>query len=304
MINTRRFLGGATAGNRAWSPPNRHDVMAGKFGRRDGSLEAGLRMEWLDAIHRVTGFGPRELRPHGVDRDRRRSRAIEHAGGPGPSGGDADRARAPRSRRAEEQGGHWVRDTHPRFEERDGGVDGDSSRPGLPAGGGTAAGTRDHGIDREPDALSGHRRGARGEVPRPGDGYRVNHGGAHEVEGRPRAREPGDGGDGREPLRDGAAADRGDGNDDDGGDGGLARGGGRVASLPPGPGARERHEADGQGAPRPETAQSGSPGGAPAGGDDQETVGPGAKAGGQHAGTDDPPEDPAQQDPDSRGWGW
>ena len=115
VINTRHFLGGTTAGNRAWSPPNSDDVMTGEFGRTDGSLETGPRMEWLDAIHSVTGFDPRELRPHGADRHRRRSRAIEHAGGSGPSGGDAVRDRAPRSRRAEEEAGHWVRDTHPRF---------------------------------------------------------------------------------------------------------------------------------------------------------------------------------------------
>ena len=233
VINVRHFHGGATAGNRTWSPPNRHDVMTGRFGRRDDSLEAGLRMDWLDAVQRVTGFDPRDLGPHGVDRNRRRSRAIEHAGGPGPSGGGTGRAQAPRSRRAEEQGGHWVRDTHPRFEERDGRTDGDASRLGFPAEDGTAVRMRDHGIDREPDAPSGHPRGAGGEVPGLGDEYRGNRGGPHEIEGHPRAREPGDGDDERAPLRDGASGDRDGGNDDDGGDGGPARGGGRIANLVP-----------------------------------------------------------------------
>ena len=90
VISTRHFHGGAAAANRAWSPPNRHDVMTGRFGRRDNSLEAGLRMDWLEAVRRVTCVDPRELRPHDVDRNRRRSRAIEHAGGRDPLSGDAD----------------------------------------------------------------------------------------------------------------------------------------------------------------------------------------------------------------------
>ena len=57
--------------------------MTGRFGRRDDSLEAALRTEWLDAIQRVMGFNPRQLRTHDFDRNRRRSRAIEHTGGPG-----------------------------------------------------------------------------------------------------------------------------------------------------------------------------------------------------------------------------
>ena len=150
--------------------------------------------------------------------------------------GDADRARAPRSRREEEQGGRWVRDTHPRFEERDGHGDRDAPRPGLPAGSGTATGAHNHGIGREPDA-SDHPRDVGGGVLGPGDGYRVDHGGTRVAEGRPRPRGTHDGGDGCELVRDGAAADRVGGNDDDGGDGGPARGGGRVASLRPGPGA-------------------------------------------------------------------
>ena len=105
VIHTRHFHGGATAGNRAWSPPNMYDVMTGSFGPMDDSLEAGLRTQWLDAVERVTGFDPRQLRRRDFDRDRRRSRAIEHAGGPGPVGGDPDQARASRSRREEEQGG-------------------------------------------------------------------------------------------------------------------------------------------------------------------------------------------------------
>ena len=47
VINTRHFLGGATAGNRAWSRPNRYDVMTGEFGRTDDSLETGLRVECM-----------------------------------------------------------------------------------------------------------------------------------------------------------------------------------------------------------------------------------------------------------------
>ena len=128
VISSRHFHGGAGAANRAWSPPSRHDVITGKFGRRDNALEAGQRLNWLEAVRQVTGVDPRELRPHNVDRHRRSSRAIERAGGRDAPEGDAGRAQAHRSYRAEEQDGCWVRDTHPRFEERDGRLSGAASR--------------------------------------------------------------------------------------------------------------------------------------------------------------------------------
>ena len=78
MLHTRHFHTGATAGNREWFPPNRYDVMTGSFGPMDDSLEAELRAQWLDAVERVTGFDPRQLRRRDFDRDRRRSRAIVH----------------------------------------------------------------------------------------------------------------------------------------------------------------------------------------------------------------------------------
>ena len=130
MLHTRRFHGGATASNRVWSPPNRYDVMTGSFGPMDDSLEAELRAQWLDAVEKVTGFDPRQLRRRDFDRDRRRSRAIEHGVGPGSVGGGPGQARAPRSQ-GKEQGGRWVRDTHRRFGERDGRGERGASRLGA-----------------------------------------------------------------------------------------------------------------------------------------------------------------------------
>ena len=52
VISSRHFHGGAGATNQTWSLPNRHDVMTGKFGRRDNTLEAGQRLNWLEAVCR------------------------------------------------------------------------------------------------------------------------------------------------------------------------------------------------------------------------------------------------------------
>ena len=164
VISSRHFHRGAGAANRSWSPPNRHDVMTGQFGRRDGALEAGQRLNWLEAVRRVTGVDPRELRPHSCDRFRRSSRTVEQAGRRGAPEGDAGRVQAHRYRRAEEQDGRWVRDTHPRFEERDGRLGGTASRLELvPGGDGPAAGSHDRGLDRVSVASSRHSVGARGK---------------------------------------------------------------------------------------------------------------------------------------------
>ena len=105
VISSRHFHGGAGAANRSWSPPNRHDVMTGQLGRRDDALEAGQRWMWLEAVRRVTGVDPREFMPHNFDRFRRSFRTVAHAGRRDAPGGDAGRAQAHSSRRAEEQDG-------------------------------------------------------------------------------------------------------------------------------------------------------------------------------------------------------
>ena len=109
--------------------------MTGKFGRRDNALEAGQRLNWLEAIQQVTGVDPRELRPHNCGRLPRSSRTVERAGRRDAPEGDAGRVQAHRSRRPEEQDKRWVRDTHPRFEERDGRLGGAASRLELVPGG-------------------------------------------------------------------------------------------------------------------------------------------------------------------------
>ena len=107
---------------------------------------------------------------------------------------------------------------------------------------------------------------------------------------RPREREPGDDDGNRAPLRGGSLDDH----DNDGGDGGPARGGGRVANLRPGPEARERQGIEGQGTHGAGATQAGpsdstqmADGGAqmPAATETQ------ASAGGEG----NPPEDPGQE---------
>ena len=98
--------------------------------------------------------------------------------------------------------------------------------------------------------------------------------------------------------------DRGAGDDGDGGDGGPDRGGGRVASLVPGPGARDRQGVDAQGTPEQGPGRSGPPVGDPQAGDDQGAAEPGAQADGNGADAVAPPEDSTQQDRGSWGWGW
>ena len=71
---------------------------------------------WLDAIMRVMGFSPRELRANNDDRPRRDHRYVPLAGDGGDGlGGGPGRHRAHRARRTEDPDEQWVRDTHPRF---------------------------------------------------------------------------------------------------------------------------------------------------------------------------------------------
>ena len=65
--------------------------MTGNFGT-DGPLETELREEWLDAIRRATGFDPRQLVAQDFDRSRRASRAIERGGRSGRPGAAPPRA--------------------------------------------------------------------------------------------------------------------------------------------------------------------------------------------------------------------
>ena len=83
-----------------------------------------------------------------------------------------------------------------------------------------------------------------------------------------------------------------------------ARGGGLVASLVPGPGARDRHGPDAQGTPEQGPERPGPPVGGPQAGDDQGAAEPGAQADGSGADAGAPPEDSTQQDRGSWGWGW
>ena len=103
---------------------------------------------------------------------------------------------------------------------------------------------------------------------------------------------------------DGTVTDRGAGDDGDGGDGGPDRGGGRVASLVPGPGARDRQGVGAQGTPEQGSEQPGPPAGDPQAEGDQGAAEPGAQAEGNGAGAGPPPEDSAQQGKGSWGWGW
>ena len=328
MIHTRHFHGGATASNRAWSPPNTYDVMTGNLGPMDGSLEAELRADWLDAVERVTGFDPRQLRRRDFDRDRRPSRAIEHGVGPGALGNGPGQARALRSPREAEQGDRWVRDTHPRFGERDGRGEGGAARPGLPDGSGSAAGARDVGAglgasDRNRASHGGSRYGegqplARGT--RSGDGGQgpLDKAGAGRGGGDNADDNDGDGGGGPAEgggraanLRpgpgahgDGTMTDRGEDDDADDGDGGPDRGGGRVASLVPGPGTGGRQGVGAQGTPEHGSEQPGPPPSDPRAEGGQEAAEPGAQAEGGDTGAGAPPVDSSQQDQGSLGWGW
>ena len=103
-------------------------------------------------------------------------------------------------------------------------------------------------------------------------------------------------------------ADRDAGDDGDGGDGGPDRGGRHVASLVPGPGARDRQgagsmpreplsRARSSRAPRWATLKPQAEG-------DQGAAEPGAQAEGNGANAGPPPEDSDQRDQGSWGWGW
>ena len=97
--------------------------------------------------------------------------------------------------------------------------------------------------------------------------------------------------------------DRDAGDDFDGRDGGPDCGGGRVASLVPGPGARDRQRVDAQGTPEQGAEQPGPPVDDPRAEDDQEAAEPGAQVEGNGANAP-PPEGSGQQDQGSWGWGW
>ena len=98
--------------------------------------------------------------------------------------------------------------------------------------------------------------------------------------------------------------DRGEGNDADGGDGGPDRGGGRVASLVPGPGAGGRRGVGAQGAPEHESEQPGPPPKDPPAGGGPEAAESGAQTEGGDTGAGTPPVDSGQQDQGSWGWAW
>ena len=228
--------------------------MTGQFGRRDEALEAGQRRMWLEAIWRVTGVDPQELRPHNSDRRRRGSRFVAQARATGAT----SRTAAPAARRLtalarqrSKTGGGCATPTP-------------ASRTGTAvsvrergAGGGKPA-TGPPGRGRELDRVSvascSASEGADEEPPGLDDERRGNAGGSRDkADGRPREREPGNGGGSRAPLRGGGRVD----DDGDVGDGGPARGGGRVATLRPGPMARGHQEAEDQGPHGAHAAQAG-----------------------------------------------
>ena len=214
MLHTRHFRGGAAAANRSWSPPNKYDVMAGNFGPMDDSLEAELREDWLDAVERVTGFDPRRLRRHDFDRNRRPSRAVEHGGRLGDPEDGPGQVRALRSPRHGGQGEPWVRDTHPRFGDRDGRGVGGTARPGLPGEGKSAAGALGDNADRPP-AASGRPRDDGGSATGEPGMDRYLHGGSRYGEGQAPSRGMGADDGGHMPL-DAAGTGRNGGYDADG----------------------------------------------------------------------------------------
>ena len=302
VISAHHLHGGAAAVNRSRSLPNRHDVMIGHFGRRDEALEAGQRLMWLEAVWRVTGVDPRELRPHNSDRLRRGSRSVAHAGGRRdvPDGG-AGRMQIHRSRRTEEQDGRWVRDTYSLFEGREGRLGGAVSvREGVAVGGRPAAGPLGRELRRVSVASSSPSEDAGEEPPGSDDGYRERAGGPRGgVGGRSREREPGNGDGSRAPP---GGGDRGD-DDDDDDDGGPARGGGRVATLWPGPMARGRQEPEGQGPHGVHASQTG-PAGSTQTADGGAQMPATAEVQAHADGEDNPQEDAWQGDTGAREWGW
>ena len=203
--------------------------MTGQFGRRDNALEAGQRRMWLEAVWRVTGVDPRELRPQNNDRLRWGSKYVAHDSGRRVLGGDAGRARTHCARRTEEQDGRWVRDTYPRFEERGGRRPGEvgSVRERAAFGGRPAPGSLDEGLDQVSVASSSPPDSTGEEPLDRDDEYRERAGGPRGADdGRPRRHDPDVGDGSHAPLDD----DDGGGGDDDDGDGGPARGGGCVTT--------------------------------------------------------------------------
>ena len=304
VICAHHFHGGAGAANQSRSPPNRHDVMTGQFGRRDDALEAGRRLMWLEEVWCVMGVDPRELRPRNSDCFRRGSRSVAHASGRRDvSGGDAGRARAHRSRRTEEQDGRWVRDTYPRFEERDGRrPDGTAPvRERAAVGGTPAPGSLDQGLEQVSVAFSAPSESAGEEPPGFDDECRERARGPRSGNGgRPRGRDPGDIDGSRAPP------DGGDRGGDDGGDGdgGPARGGGRVTTLRPGPMARGDHqEPEGQGPHGEHAAQTGPTGSSQAADEGAQVPAP-AETQAQVGSEDNPHEDAGQGDAGAWEWGW
>ena len=277
--------------------------MTGQFGRRDNALEAGQRLMWLEAVWRVTGVDPRELRPHNSDRLRQGSKYAAHASGRRDVlGGDAGRARTHRVRRTEEQDGRWVRDTYPRFEERDGRRLGEiaSVRERAAFGSRPAPGSLDEELDQVSVASSSPRESAGEEPLGRDDEYREKAGGPRgDDDGRPWGRDP-DAGDGSHaPLDDG---DRGCGDDDE--YGGPARGSGRVTTLRPGPMARgDLQEPEGQGPHGEHAAQTG-PASSSQTADESAQLPTPAEAQAREGGEDNPHEDASQEDAGAWGWGW
>ena len=224
----------ARAPNRSWSPPDRHNVMTGQFGRRDRALESAQRQRWLDAILRVTGVNSRELRPLNNGRPRRGHRYVPLAGNEGDSlGGGSDRRRAHRVRRTTSRDGRWVRDMHPRFEARNGRdpADGDAilrwdARRSRRASALFIVEHDEVSVASSPpgDDEAHQRRDAQADErtrdPRSPDGR------------RPQRRDMDNDGDTRAPRGDGD----GDGDDDDDDDGNGARRGAEAASQPSGQG--------------------------------------------------------------------
>ena len=338
MVHTRHFPRGATA----WSPPSRYDVMTGNFGS-DDPLEAELCGEWLDAIQRATGFDLRHLMMQDSDRSRRSSRAVEHGGRQYDPEDGPDQGRALRSPRQGGRGEAWVRETHPRFEDRDGRGAGGTARHGTPGEGRSATGALGHSADRPPTA-PGQRRYDGGGAAGGLDMYRDSHGGSRYGEGHAPSRgasahdngrrplvapeagrgeghdaggdrgggeagPPEDGGravgppPGPDPLEGGAVTDHGEDDDADGGDDGPERGGGRVA-LVPGPGAGGRRGTTADETSGPGAEQPGPPPAAHAAGGSQETAEPSEPTGGGAADTGAAPADPDQRQQGSWGWGW
>ena len=303
VISAHHFHSGAGATNRSWSPPNRHDVMTGQVGRRDDALEAGQRLMWLEAVWRVTGVDPRELRPHNSDCLRQGSSTLRTSGRGDVLGGDAGRARTHRARKTEEQDGRRVRDAYPRFEERDGRRPGEvtSVRERAAFGGRPAPGSLDQELDQISVAFSSPSENAGEEPPGRDDEYCERAGGLRgDNDGRPRGRGP-DVGDGSHAPPDGG--DRG-GDDDDDGDGGPAKGGGRVTTLWLGPMARgDRQEPEGQGPHGEHAAQTGPAGNSQTadGGAQMQTP---AEAQAREGGEDNHHEDASQGGAGAWEWGW